>query len=58
MFDAFDENIENIEILDRPKLMLTLQKIKSDIFYQLYEGLKAMKATLGDVVKLEYLLLS
>lgn len=38
---------------DRDVVLAQVQKVKQDHFYQLYEGLKAMRTTLGDIGKLD-----
>jgi hypothetical protein len=56
MFDAVEQVATNnsLQFVDKEKVMSQCKRIKTDLFYQLYEGLKAMRTTLGDVVKLEY----
>jgi hypothetical protein len=64
MLDAIAEQAgpelspNTMQFASRDTVLAEAHKVKHDYFYQLYEGLKAMRTSLGDVAKLEYVVQS
>ncbi|MCL4419801.1 hypothetical protein M1146_06950, partial [Patescibacteria group bacterium] len=58
MFDAFDSELPSLTITNKNRLANTYKKIKTEVFYKLYEGIKDMRTNLGDASILQYVLCS